>query len=355
MKEVRIGIIGTGGIANAEHIPAYLGLADQGVRIAAICDIKPEAMEKTVGRYPALADVPRFVAFEKMLADAELDAVSVCTPNNAHMPATVAALRAGKHVLCEKPIARNAREGQAMMRAAKRYRRKLMIGLNNRWNTWVQTVKRAIDAGKLGEIYYARAQALRRREIPGWGNFIDKEVQGGGPLIDIGVHILDLTLYLMGFPEPVAVSAQVATKFGNRSGVIGLWGQWDPKKYTVEDWAVGFVRFANGASLVLEASFASNISEPKFESTLLGTKGGAEVLAGKLFTEEAGTLWDLAPYGLAKQRTHTVEIAKFVQSVREDKPVPVPAEEAIMTTRILDAMYRSAETGREVRLTKLKA
>jgi len=349
MKKFRVGIIGCGGIANVAHIPGYQALAEKGVEIAGLCDIRPEALKNTLKKYPM--DVPTYDRFGKMLKDKTIDAVSVCTPNNAHEPATVASLRAGKHVLCEKPIARTLGEGRRMAAAAKRCRRKLMIAQNNRWGAPQQAVKRAVDAGYLGEIYYARAQCLRRREIPGWGNFISKEIQGGGPMVDVGVHILDLTLYLMGFPKPVSVSGCAYTKFGNRTGVIGLWGQWDPKKYTVEDWSAGFVRFASGASLTIEASFAANIEKPTFDAWLLGTKGGAQVREGRIFTEEAGTLWDRHPHGLPeKVNTYHREIELFVETVREGKPVPVPAEEALITQSIIDAIYKSAEIGREVRI-----
>ena len=349
MKKIRVGIIGTGGIANVAHVPGYLAMADRGVEIAGLCDIKPEALKNTLKKYPM--DVPTYDNYDKMLRDKSIDAVSVCTPNNAHRPATIAALKAGKHVLCEKPIAKNCAEARKMAAAAKKYKRKLMIAQNNRWSPGSQAVKRAIDADYLGDIYYVRAQCLRRREVPGWGNFISKEIQGGGPMVDIGVHILDLCLYLMDFPKPVAVSGAAYTKFGNRKGVIGLWGQWDPKKYTVEDWSVGFVRFANGATLTLEASFAANIEKPVFDAWLLGTKGGAEARTGKLFTEDAGTLWDRIPYGLPeKVNTYNREIEMFVAAIRENKPVPVPPEQALVTQSIIDGIYESAETGKEVRI-----
>jgi predicted dehydrogenase len=349
MKKIRVGIIGTGGIANAAHIPGYLALKDKGVEIAGLCDINPEALKSTLKKFPM--DVPTYSSYAKMLRDKSIDAVSVCTPNNAHLPATVASLKAGKHVLCEKPIARKLAEAKVMAAAAKKYRRKLMIGQNNRWHAAQQAVKRAVDAGYLGDIYYARAQCLRRREVPGWGNFISKEIQGGGPMVDIGVHILDLCLYMMDFPKPVSVSGCAYTKFGNRKGVIGLWGQWDPKKYTVEDFSAGFVRFADGATLTIEASFAANIEKPVFNGWLLGTKGGADIATGKLFTEDAGTIWDRTPYGLKGDvQTHAREIELFIEAIRENKPVPVPAEQACITQSIIDAIYESAETGREVRI-----
>ncbi|HUU42772.1 MAG TPA: Gfo/Idh/MocA family oxidoreductase [Planctomycetota bacterium] len=352
MKKLRIGIIGTGSIANEVHIPGYRLLADRDVEIVALCDIKPEALKSTLARYSL--DVPTYGNYNAMLRKEKLDAVSVCTPNNAHAPATVAALKAGCHVLCEKPIAKNAVEAKRMVDAAKKHRRKLQIGQHQRFQVKSQVIKRAIDAGMLGEIYFARAHALRRRGIPGWGNFISKEIQGGGPLVDIGVHILDLVLYLMGFPKPVTVSGCSYTKFGKKKGVFGMLGQWDVKKYTVEDFAAGFVRFANGATLLLEASFAANIEGDPFNAWLLGTKGGADVFKPAIYTEDAGTLWDLTPYGLPEPRikhpAHSRGIELFVEAIRTNKPVLVPGEQCLITQKILDGIYRSAEIGREVRI-----
>jgi len=351
MKKIRVGIIGTGDIANLVHIPAYLKLKDRGVEIAALCDIKPSALERAHKDHAL--DVPTWSDYRKMLAEAKIDVVSVCTPNCMHMPATVAALRAGKHVLCEKPIARSAREARAMVAASRKYRRKLMIGQQWRWHDKAQVVRRAIDAGYLGEIYYARAHALRRRGIPGWGNFISKEVQGGGPMVDIGVHILDLMLYLMDFPKPVSASGCAYTKFGRKKGVIGLLGAWDTQKFTVEDFAAGFVRFASGATLTIEASFAANIADSVFNAWLLGTRGGVDVMGPKLFTEDAGTLWDRQAFGLSEKKgfpAHDREVELFIEAVQKDKPVPVPGEQALITQKIIDAIYLSAQTGREVRI-----
>jgi len=351
MKKIRVGIIGTGDIANICHIPAYLKLKNRGVEVVALCDVKPAALERT--RRQQGLDLPTWNDYRKMLAEAEIDVVSVCTPNFMHMPATVAALKAGKHVLCEKPIARNAREAGAMVAAAKKYRRKLMIGQQWRWHDKAQVLRRAIDSGALGDIYYVRGHSLRRRGIPGWGNFIDKEVQGGGPMVDIGVHILDLMLYLMDFPKPVTASGCTYTHFGRKKGVIGLMGQWDPKKFTVEDFAAGFVRFANGATLTLEASFAANIADSVFNAWFLGTRGGADLMDSRLFTEEAGTLWDRQAFGLVEKKGYTQhdrEIELFIEAVRKDKPVPVPGEQALITQKIIDGIYASAETGKEVRI-----
>jgi predicted dehydrogenase len=253
-------------------------------------------------------------------------------------------------VLVEKPLAINAAEGREMVAAARRTGRKLQAGLNNRFGSGPQALKRFIEAGELGNVYYARSQALRRRGIPSWGVFTQKDKQGGGPLIDIGVHILDLTLWLMGHPRPVAASGQTYTKFGKREGVVGLMGQWDTKSYTVEDFGVGFVRFENGATLTLETSFAANLEKEIFNCELFGTEGGCSLSPLRLFFERNQTLIDATPVFLPQVHTHQAEIKSFVEAIRNDTEPVVTAEQGLMVTEILDAIYRSADEGREVRI-----
>ena len=348
MRKIRAALIGSGGIANIAHVPGYLALKDRGAEIVALCDIRPEALERTQKRHDL--DVPGYADYREMLRKEKIDVVSVCTPNSVHKAPTIAALRAGCHVLCEKPISTSARDARAMCAAAKKNRRKLMIGQSGRYHANAQAIKRAVDAGMLGNIYYARAHAIRRREIPARDTFLKKDLAGGGPMYDIGVHMLDLALWQMGFPRPVSASGVTARKFGHKRGVIGTWGQWDPKMFEVEDFAVAFVRFANAATLSLETSFASNIDRMVMNVWLLGDAGGADVSAGKLFTEQAGTLWDKTPYGLPKMRAYLAELEAFVDAVQNNKPVPVPGEEALLTQTILDAVYKSAKLAREVRI-----
>ena len=353
-RPIGIGVIGTGYIAQRAHLPALQKMQAEGlVKIVAVCDIDEAALQtssETFGVANAFTD------YRHLLELGEIDAVDVCTPNYLHKQPVLDSLAAGKHVLCEKPLAINAAEGMEMVTAARTAGRQLGVGLNVRFGSGAQAAKRWVDDGRLGEVYYARAQALRRRGIPGWGLFTQKDKQGGGPLIDIGVHILDLTLWLMGHPEPVSVSGQTYAKFGPREGVLGLMGQWDPKTFTVEDFAAGFIRFANGATLTLESSFAANIAENQFHTTLLGTEGGVYLEpsnedATRLFREESGALTDTTPVFLPKINTHEAELRAFVQALADGLPVPVSGAEGLMVTRLLDALYESAEIGREVRLT----
>ena len=211
------------------------------------------------------------------------------------------------------------------------------------------------DAGKFGQIYYARAHALRRRGVPSWGVFTQKDKQGGGPLIDIGVHILDMTLWLMGHPEPVSVSGQAYREFGNREGVFNVFGPWNPKIYSVEDFAVGHVKFKNGATLTLESSFVANIGKDEFSTSLMGTEGGlfldlADNTNSRIFREENGALTDTSLASLPTVASHEQEVRAFVNAVLDGTPALVPGEQGLMVSAILDAIYESSETGKEVLL-----
>ena len=348
-KKVRIGVIGSGGIANGAHLPGYSQIPDD-CEIFAICDILPEALEKTAAKYP---NIPHKLSdYRELLAMPEIDGVSVCTPNFAHHQITMDALKAGKNVLCEKPIAMNAVQGAEMVAEARKSGKILQIGYNSRFQPSNQALKRYIDAGELGEIYYARAQALRVRGIPGWGVFIDKEKQGGGPLIDIGVHMLDLTLWFMGHPKPIAASGVTYQKFGTRSDVVGFMGQWDHTKFTVEDFAAALIRFDNGATVMLESSFVANLKQETQNVTLLGTDGGAEAYPLSLTQEKHRTVVSYEPKipGGNNLNTHNAEMKAFVECIRDGKEPLVTGEHGLMVAQIMDAIYKSSEEGKEVRI-----
>jgi len=343
VKTFNVGIIGTGGIATSSHLPALEKQPD--IKIFACCDIIEERAQKSAERFKA----PHvFTDYKKLLEMEEIDAVHVCTPNFVHMDPTIDALNAGKHVIVEKPIARNAVEGAKMVEAAKKTGKKLMVAQCMRFSPEVQAVKRFIDSGDMGEIYFSRVWALRRRGIPNWGVFTDKEKQGGGPLIDIGVHALDFTLYLMGHPKPISASGQAFTKIGNTPGHIGAWGPWDWENYTVEDYAAGFIRLDNGASIVLESSFAANLGDERFTATFLGTKGGAETSPLKIFSEMNGSIVDITPIKLPNVNIYEAEIRAFYDSIINDTEVPVTGDQALNVMKILDGIYKSSDEGKEV-------
>ncbi len=331
-------------------MPAYARLSDQ-VQIVAVADINEESARAAAEKF----NVPHvYTDFREMLKRDDIHAVSVATPNFLHKEATIAALEAGKHVLCEKPLARNAQEAREMVQSARRANRILQVALQWRFTGIGQFLHKYIqEEGNLGDIYYARAHALRRRGIPGWGVFIDKEKQGGGPLIDIGVHILDATLWLMGYPKPVSAFGATYAKFGHRPDVVGLMGQWDHTRFTVEDFAVGLIRLENGATVTLESSFCANIGEDEFNTLILGDKGGvfANPIGSpsvRIFTEHNRTLYNVEPANIPNVNSYHAEVEHFIDAIQNNKPSPVPGEHGFYLNAIMDAIYESSETGREV-------
>ena len=341
--KIKVGIIGLGGIARGSHIPALKKRPD--VEITAVCD-SDEAVLNNIA--DELGVRYRFSDYNDLLKIDELEVVDICTPNFLHKDPAVKALNAGKHVLVEKPIARNAEEGAEIVDAARRSGKKLMVAYCWRWHPGARALKRFIDAGDLGDIYYARVHALRRRGIPNWGVFTDKERQGGGPLIDIGCHLLDLTLWLMGHPKPIAASGKCYTEFGNKPPGASKFGPWDHTKYSVEDFATGLIRFENGATLSIESSFAANIENDSLNTVLLGNKGGCELNPLKIFTEERQTLIDITPVNIPEVNWREAEIFEFIDAIRDDKPVPIPGEEGLIVSKIIDAIYQSSAENKEI-------
>jgi predicted dehydrogenase len=242
-----------------------------------------------------------------------------------------------------------------MCRAARKARRLLAVGHHTRFDPKVEALKRFIDAGQVGQPYYARAQAMRRRGVPSWGVFVSKKLNGGGPLIDIGVHIIFSALYLLGFPRPVAVSGKDYRRFGHRSDVVpGGWGMWDYRNYTVEDNAFGFVRFDNDVTMTVETSFIANIPQEVHNLVVLGDKGGVQLEPCTLAGEAYGTLTNVTPGWLPQGQSHAREIAQFVAAIRgEDRP-GVTGEEALLVMQIVDGIYASSKAGREVRVERFK-
>jgi len=349
MKKLGIGIIGSGGIAQSCHMPGYASVPDE-CEILAVCDVDPTVAQTAADAF-GVSTV--FTDYHDLLAMPEVDAVSIATPNAFHKQPTIDALRSGKHVLCEKPMAMNGAECREMIAAEKESGKILQIALQWRFGGAVRFMKDFIDKGHMGEIYYARSMALRRRGVPGWGVFIDKSKQGGGPLIDIGVHILDLTLHLMGNPKPVSASGMTYQKMGKNPKYYNPWGEYDREKFTVEDFAVGFIRFENGATITLESSFMSNIEREFFGCHLFGTEAGAllDLFSGKpvtIYNEVDQQLFDMVPQNIpAVKSMHTDEVVAFVRAIRNGAPSPVPSEHGMALNSIFDALYKSAETGKE--------
>ena len=347
-NKIKVGIIGAGGIAQYAHIPGSQKLKD--VELLAVAD-------PVAGRAKGVAEkfnIPRYFEDpQKMLAIAELDAVSVCVPNYLHAPLTIAALEAGKHVLCEKPPAMNAKEAAGMLAAAKKANKMLMYALQRRFQGDSQMLKRFIDAGQLGEIYYVKTSYLRRRGNPG-GWFSQKAKSGGGPVIDIGVHILDLVWWLMGTPKPIRVSASTYSKIGLAGVEVPGWKALDSTVadiFDVEDLATALIRFENGATVFMDTSWILNNKTSVVSTELYGTRGGAKLDPLEIYTEMQATLVDITP-AHAKVSSYDAEVAHFIECIKGNKEPISNAEHGVGIMKMLDAVYKSGELLREVEVSE---
>jgi predicted dehydrogenase len=298
-----------------------------------------------------------------MLVMPDIEAVSICVPNKYHASIAIDALNAGKHVLCEKPLAINGAEAERIVAAARANNKLLMVAFNNRFAGNSRALKTIVDQGTLGPIYYAKAAWLRRNGIPGFGGwFTTKAVAGGGPLIDIGVHLLDLALYFMGYPEPVSVVGSTYHEFGPRGkGANASWAATDlvlTNTFDVEDFAIGLVKFANGATLFVEASWAGHQERNDDISLhLFGRDGGVSMIMPdyrkadcvRVFTEIGGIPVDITPrYSLDDE--YAQEVRHFVDCIREGAETLAPGEQGARLMHIIDALYESAASGHQVRL-----
>lgn len=348
-KKLKIGIIGSGGIARGCHMKGYASIPDE-CEMVAVCDVDAATASAAAAEFGIARTT---TDFRELLSDPEIDAVSVATPNKFHLEPTVLALRSGKHVLCEKPLGMNADECRQMCAAARDSGKILQVGLQTRFSGGARFLREFIEQGRMGHVYYARAQALRRRGVPGWGVFIDKEKQGGGPLIDIGVHALDLTLFLMGYPKPVVAMGKTWDTLGKDPTLYNGFGDYDRSKFTVEDFAVGMIKFDDGSVVTLESSFMGNLPDQPTLSQLFGTKAGATIKGWgddpiRIYTEQERQLFDLTPANIPKvDSPHTAEVHAFVRAIRAGDPSPVPGEHGLILNAIFDAIYKSSETGRE--------
>ncbi|MBQ7838880.1 MAG: Gfo/Idh/MocA family oxidoreductase [Lachnospiraceae bacterium] len=354
MKKLRVALIGAGGIARGAHMGSYSRMDN--VEVVAICDIKPEKARAMAEEF----HVPRvFENYKDVLKLPDIDAVDICTPNYLHPIIAVEALERDLHVFCEKPDAMTAADAERMKEAACRSGKVLMVMRNNRYMQISSYLKKYIEAGKMGEIYAVRCGWQRRRGIPGKGGwFTTKAQSGGGPLIDLGVHMIDLTLWLMGNPKPVAVSGCTYCKFADSDVSDSVNSKFGEKNadgtFDVEDLAMGFIRFENGACMQIEFSWAPNIEKEQRFFELRGTKSGAcwNSVTDKLgiYTEEFGRTVDFMPNidNSAGIQIHEANLRHFADVVLNGaEPMFVP-QQGVDMVKILEAVYESAETGREV-------
>lgn len=352
MAKLRIGMVGAGNICHA-HLNEYV--KNPNVELAAICDIDFAKCNRTADQYNISK---RYASVQEMLANEQLDAADVCVWNCAHAECAIAALNAGLDVLCEKPMAMNATEAQAMLDAANKNGKLLMLGFVTRFSDEAVIAKDFIDKGYLGDIYYSKATYLRRNGNPG-GWFSDKARSGGGPLIDIGVHPLDLTRYLMGNPKPVSVYAVTSDLLHEDRAALKTNVGWFPEPdgrkpvCDVESNVTGIIRYANGASTLLEASYALNC-ETKGERSLYGTKGGICLDTMEIRSEMNGFMTDVKLADLNTYRDKKPmfqrEMDHFVDCCLNHVPCMSPAEDGVTIMKILDALYESARTGKSVEL-----
>jgi len=352
-RKLKVGIIGCGGIANGKHMPSLKQVAE--AEMVAFCDLVIERAQEAAKNY-GTPDAKVYVDYKELLKDESIDVVHVLTPNRAHSFITVDALDAGKHVMCEKPMAINSAEAKKMIDAAKRNGKKLTIGYQNRQTKESLYLKMEADQGTFGDIYYARAIALRRRGVPTWGVFLSEEEQGGGPLIDIATHSLDLTLWIMGNYEPAYCVGKTFHALNNQTNTANSWGDWDPEKFTVEDSGFGFVVMKNGAVISVESSWALNSLLTDGQLVFSGTKAGGDNYSGvRINGVRNGRRYVYSPElnaggvafydGIEDGDPSVIEAKQWIRSIINDTDPCVLPEQAYVVTRILEGIYESSRTG----------
>jgi predicted dehydrogenase len=353
-------------IANAAHIPAWLDIADT-VEIVAVADDRDNIAQETAQRY----GIPKFYKdYQDLLAKEKPDIVSVCTPNVYHKAATIASLEAGAHVLCEKPLSVSEADAVEMYAAAEKAGKLLYANQTMRFGDSIIAAKAFYDAGYVGTPYYIEASAVRRRGIPKWGFFHMKEHNAWGPGFDIGVHVLDAMLWIVGAPKVQSVSGKAYTEFGNKdeglkeslaeSGApIGVFTPrtYSYKEFSVEDFMTGFVRLEGGLTLVLKASWAINAPEGASSTFISGTKGGLNLFPElELISNMAGYQTNAkAKVPVTKNvpfSGHFGSTKQLIATIEGREEMLVKKDEVLNVLRILDALYASSETEREVVIKK---
>ncbi len=351
---INLGIIGAGAIGTM-HTNTLKGM---GIDVVGLADIDPKPLKKL-----ADANNIKFTTTDpqKLIDSNDIDAVVVCVPNNMHKPLTIAALEAGKDVLVEKPMAMSATECTEMIEAAKKNNRILQVGFVSRYATASTAAKKFIEAGRVGKIYHTKANYYRRRGIPGLGGwFTDKSQSGGGPLIDLGVHVIDQVLYLMDFPKPTRVSGKVYSNFGSPMKNYTYESMWaGPPNFDgvfdVEDSVNALIRFDNDATLELNATWAGNFVEEKMTNMIgiFGDKAGLTFsLAGSdlmIATEEEGHNVDLIPK-IKPTKGWELQHKYFADAVKNRTTPIATGEHGRMVQAIIDAIYESSKKNMEVKV-----
>jgi predicted dehydrogenase len=342
---LRVAIIGAGQVADKVHASYYATRSD--VQMVAVMDSRPEQAQAFAERHGIPSE---WQDVRTMLETVRPDVVSVCSPNRFHFEHVMAALETGCHVMCEKPPAMTPQQAEQMRTAARKAGKVLAYDFHHRFAQDTQLLREAVLNGVLGEVYFTTAQALRRCGVPGWGVFTNKSLQGGGPLIDIGIHMLDAAMYVLGFPTVKKVMAHSFQRLGNRKN-SGQFGEWDPAQFTVEDALFGTIEFCNGGILRLDTSFALNIREQSIMNvSFCGEKAGATLFPAHIYTDEAGVLETLTQREEADDQRHLRSMDAFVRHVQGEPVMIADAEQGLVIQQLVAALYESAETGESVTL-----
>lgn len=349
-QPLKVGVIGVGGI-NRSHMPGWE--ASEHAEVVAGADINESALTTWGNRYSVKTLHTRI---DDLLSDPDIDIIDICTPNMYHTPLVIAALEAGKHVICEKPLAPTPADILKMIEARDKSGKELMTAQHFRFSGVSQAVKREVDAGALGDVYHARGWMLRRNAFIPTPTFVHRKNSGGGACIDIGVHILDLTLWMMGNPKPVTVSGVARTSLAKQKGVFSAWHPGNmPDDIDVEEFAAAFVRFENGATLVLEVSWLlhHDTASEDMQMWLYGTNGGCHWPSAQFLKSnyETRQLYNQSlKFTRDVMEPHAYECFEFARAIAEGRPSLVPPEQSLQVLQILDAIYQSQNEGREVRL-----
>lgn len=352
--KLRAGVVGVGNIGQEAHLPAYAKNPD--TELAAICDIDEERLAK-IGESYGVEEAHRYTDYKEMYAVENLDVVSICTPTYLHYEQTMDALDAKIHVMCEKPTAMNVQQTVEMVKKADTTGLLLSIGFNNRFRLDSSTMKSYIDNGLFGDIYYAKAGWLRRRGNPhGW--FTKKELSGGGPLIDCGIHSLDLAHWLMGQPRPVSVLASTYCKFGDYyvEGTEQWWALSGNEEgvFDTEDLAAAMIKFDNGATMMFDVSWAINGKNTGIYVQLFGDKAGANLSPFQIYGQLGHNLADMQPIVDLPVNAQDGKVFNFISAVKGEAELLCPGRDGIPLAQIIDAIYESSESGNVVMLEEVK-
>ncbi|GLC88946.1 Gfo/Idh/MocA family protein [Lysinibacillus piscis] len=342
MTKLRIGVIGVGGIATGRHIPAFLQLPT--VELVAVSDMNKAQAQKVAKDF----DIPYVCEQLEDMLD-KIDALVICTPNKFHAPIAIQALNAGVHVLCEKPMALNTQECEAMTAAAEKSGKVLLIAYHWRFMKESRAAKQLIELGEIGEPLVIRIQSMRRRKVPGWGVFTNRDLQGGGALIDYGCHLLDLALWLVGNPKPAEVSGATFNALSRQQGLVNEWGTIDAETFEVEDHATAFIRLENGAVILLETSWAANILADEESLSISGTKGGIDVFPLRINKAANGMLMTNTVDFIPEEKSYDLLQAEhFVACCLGESTAIASPQESMHVSSVIEAIYESSTKGASV-------